>query len=89
MDLIIKAQHNNRNFKRLYWSSNKQEILHILSRVNIKYLKGLIRKLHEVPKGAQGTRFYIRYDGCNFQVSYNTVIKELNRRDGKLKQLNS
>ena len=89
MDSIIKAQYNNQNFKRLYWSSNKQEILYILSRVNIKYLKGLIRKWHEVPEGVQGTRFYIRYDGCNFQVSYNTVIKELNRRDGKLKQFNS
>ena len=81
MDSITKAQHSNPNFKRLYWCSNKQEILQILSRVNTKYLKGLINKWHRVPKGAQGARFYIRYDGCNFQVSYNTVIKELNKRN--------
>lgn len=81
MDLTTKAQHCNRNFKRLYWAENKQEILHILSRVNIKYLMGLIARWHGVPKGANGTRFYLRYDGCQFQVSYNTIVKELHRRD--------
>lgn len=80
MDLTTKAQYRNRNFKRLYWSGNKIEIRHILSRVNIKYLIGLLKRWHGVPKGANGTRFYLRYDGCEFQVSYNTIIKELNRR---------
>ena len=27
MDIITKSQHTNRNFKRLYWSSNKKQIL--------------------------------------------------------------
>lgn len=81
MDLTTKAQHCNRNFKRLYWAGNKQEILNILSRVNIKYLKGLIARWHGVPKGSNGTRFYLRYDGYQFQVSYNTVVKELCRRE--------
>lgn len=80
MDIITKSQHTNRNFKRLYWNSNKKQILEILSHVNIKYLKGVLKHWHHVPKGANGARFYIRYDGYQFQVSYNTTTKELNRR---------
>ena len=83
MDLTTKAQHGNRNFKRLYWHDSKKQILEILSHVNIKYLKGLLKRWHAVPKGTNGARFYIRYDGCEFQVSYNTITKELTRRDNE------
>ena len=34
--------------KRLYWSTNKEQIKHILSRINIKYLYGLIDKLKDI-----------------------------------------
>ena len=81
MDITTKSQHANRNFKRLYWQSDKKLILEILSHVNIKYIKGLLKRWHSVPKGKNGARFYIRYDGYQFQVSYNTLTKELTRRD--------
>lgn len=41
MNQIAKAQLPNRNFRRLYWADNKEQIKEILSRVNIKYLEGL------------------------------------------------
>lgn len=44
MNQIAKAQLPNRNFKRLYWADNKEQIKEILSRVNIKYLEGLKKK---------------------------------------------
>lgn len=84
MDPIVKAQLPNRNFYRLYWSCNKKQIKEILSRVNVKYLMGLKRKFYKTDKGSRGTRFYIRYDGYEFQVSHLTVNKELNRRKGIL-----
>jgi hypothetical protein len=34
--------------KRLYWSTDKDRIKHILSRVNIKYLYGLLNKLKDI-----------------------------------------
>lgn len=34
--------------KRLYWSTDKEHIKHILSRVNIKYLRGLFDKLKDI-----------------------------------------
>lgn len=80
MDLIEKASLPNENFKRLYWASSKKQINEILSRVNIKYLEGIKKKFHKTAKGINGTRFYIRYDGYEFQVSSITINKELKRR---------
>jgi len=47
----MKQQEVNHNFyfvasteKRLFWKTNKEQILHILSRVNIKYLRSLINQ---------------------------------------------
>lgn len=77
MNQIAKAQLPNRNFRRLYWADNKEQIKEILSRVNIKYLEGLKKKFQETDRG---TRFYIRYDGYEFQVSPTTIKKELRRR---------
>lgn len=76
-----KAYEENDNFKRLYWASDKKLIKEILTRVNIKYLQGLKRKFCESPYGKNGTRFYLRYDGYQFQVSGITVNKELKRRN--------
>lgn len=76
-----KAYEENKNFKRLYWASNKKLINEILTRVNIKYLQGLKRKFYESPYGKNGTRFYLRYDGYQFQVSGLTINKELKRRN--------
>ena len=80
MDSREKGMRSNRNFKRLYWMSNKLQILKILSRVNIKYLFGLKRNFSKTLHGGKGTRYYLRYDGCEFQVSLKTVQDEINRR---------
>lgn len=80
MNQIAKSQLPNRNFRRLYWADNKEQIKEILSRVNIKYLEGLKKKFQETDRGTNGTRFYIRYDGYEFQVSPTTIKKELRRR---------
>ena len=79
--MILNEEH--RNFKRLYWSSDKEQIKEILSTVNEKYLRGLYRKLLRSPNGKKGSRIYCRYDGYQFQVSAKTVIDELNRRKPK------
>lgn len=79
--MILNEEH--RNFKRLYWSSNKEQIKEILSTVNEKYLRGLYRKLQRSPNGKKGSRIYCRYGGYQFQVSAKTVIDELNRRKPK------
>lgn len=80
MNLIVKAQFPNRNFRRLYWADNKEQIKEILSRVNIKYLEGLKKKFKKTDKGTNGVRFYIRYDGYEFQVSGITINRELKKR---------
>lgn len=79
--MILNEEH--KNFKRLYWMSNKKQIKEILSTVNEKYLRGLYRNLQRNPNGKNGSRIYCRYSGYQFQVSAKTVIDELNRREPK------
>ena len=43
---ILNKEHPD--FIRLYWSKDKDRIKHILSRVNVKYLKGLMRRFSTV-----------------------------------------
>ena len=47
--MIVNDEH--KNFKRLYWSSNKEQIKNILSTVNEKYLRGMFRRLQRNPQG--------------------------------------
>ena len=81
--VILNDEHPD--FKRLYWNTDKDKIKHILSRVNVKYLKGLIRRFI-LPHNDWDTiavkdlRLFIRYDGYQFTVSEKTIIKELYRR---------
>ena len=81
--VILNDEHPD--FKRLYWNTDKEKIKHILSRVNVKYLKGLIRQFI-LPHNDYDTialkdlRLFIRYDGYQFTVSEKTIIKELYRR---------
>lgn len=80
---ILNKEHPD--FIRLYWSSDKDRIKHILSRVNVKYLKGLIRQFTATFDEWYGIssddlRVFLRYDGCQFTVSHKTIIKELYRR---------
>jgi hypothetical protein len=37
--VILNDEHPD--FKRLYWNTDKEKIKHILSRVNVKYLRGV------------------------------------------------
>lgn len=70
----------HKDFHRLYWMSNKSQILDILARVNIKYLRGLRKRIQKSPYGSGGSRIYLRYDGYQFQVSAKTINAELYRR---------
>lgn len=81
MDSLKKAQEPNCNFKRLYWNTHKKEISEILQKVNLKYLIGLKYKFRLSSNGTNGTRLYLRYNGYEFQVSWITIRKELNRRN--------
>ena len=73
-------------FIRLYWSKDKDRIKHILSRVNVKYLKGVMRRFATATFdewygiSTNDFRVFLRYDGCQFTVSHKTIIKELYRR---------
>lgn len=84
-DNIVILNREHPDFKRLYWCTDKERIKHILSRVNVKYLRGLIRRFI-LPYDdwdiidVKDLRLFIRYDGCQFMVSEKTVIKELYRR---------
>lgn len=86
MNIVDKSQLSNSNFKRLYWSESKDVINKILSRVNIKYLKGLKKIFYKTKVGADRARLYVRYNGCEFQVSQLTINKELKRRANEIKR---
>ena len=81
---ILNKEHPD--FIRLYWSSDKDRIKHILSRVNVKYLKGLMQRLTTATFdewygiSSDDMRVFLRYDGCQFTVSHKTIVKELYRR---------
>ena len=78
--VILNDEHPD--FKRLYWNTDKDKIKKILSRINVKYLRGLIRRFI-LPHNDWDTiavkdlRLFIRYDGYQFTVSEKTIIKEL------------
>lgn len=76
--MILNEEH--RNFKRLYWSSDKCQIKKILSTVNEKYLRDTLRRLQRNPQGKNGSRIYCRYSGYQFQLSPKTIADELKRR---------
>lgn len=76
--MIVNDEHIN--FKRLYWSSNKEQIKEILSTVNVKYLRGMFRRLQQNPQGKNGSRIYCRYSGYQFQLSPKTILNELKSR---------
>ena len=76
--MVLNKEH--RDFRRLYWASNKRQIKEILSIVNEKYLHGLYKQLLQNPYGKNGSRIYCRYSGYQFQVSAKTIVDELSRR---------
>ena len=76
--MVLNTEH--KNFRRLYWQSNKKQIKEILSTVNEKYLQGLRKKLTRNAYGSRGSRIYCRYSGYQFQVSKKTIDDELSRR---------
>ena len=76
--MVLNKEH--RDFKRLYWASNKKQIKEILSTVNEKDLKGLRKKITRSAYGSHGSRIYCRYSGYQFQVSKKTIDDELTRR---------
>lgn len=85
MSEIVILNDEHPDFKRLYWSTDKDRIKEILSKVNVKYLRGLIRQYTypfecDYNISSKDLRLFIRYDGCQFTVSQDTIIKELYKR---------
>lgn len=85
MKLIINNEHPD--FVRLYWRTDKDKIKHILSSVNVKYLRGLLHTFNvadwdyfELGLKPDGICKYLRYNGYQFLVNEKTIIKELYRR---------
>lgn len=83
---IVNKEHPD--FVRLYWSTDKEKIKHILSRVNVKYLRGLTRKFsisnydwYDYAYSLTDICIFLRYDGYQFLVNRKTIIKELYRRE--------
>ena len=70
----------NKNFKRLYWKTDKKKIKEIISTVNEKYLWGIRKKLGRSGFGSDEIRIYLRYSGYQFQVSHKTISDEIHRR---------
>ena len=69
---VINLPHPD--FKRLYWSTDKDKINKI---INFKYLKGAERRFRA---WYYEPRIYMRYDGFEFLVSRQTLRKEITRR---------
>lgn len=73
---ILNLSHPD--FKRLYWSTDKDKINEIIKRINFKYLKGAERRFRTACY--YESRIYMRYDGYQFLVSRETLRKEITRR---------
>ena len=75
------------HFLFVYLHQRKIKIKHILSRVNVKYLRGLLHTFNvadwdyfELGLKPDGICKYLRYNGYQFLVNEKTIIKELYRR---------
>ena len=49
----MKKKKNIQELKRLYWKTDKEQILHILSRVNIKYLRSLVNQCKNIQNDSE------------------------------------
>lgn len=70
MDNIINKSH--KDFKRIYYKSDKELILSTLRRIPDKYLISLNEKI----KGKNDKRIFVRYDGYEFLCSRKTLLDE-------------
>lgn len=65
------------NFKRLYWKSDKDQILQIMHHLNIKYLLSLYKKaIHEEHVEAYWTWYYPTED--DMKIAYTSVYQMVN-----------
>lgn len=80
-------------YKRLYWSTDKEKINEILQHMNVKYLVGIYERYKRytdegIPhnledyENPENYRYQeeVKYDGCIFNASKKTIRKELIRR---------
>ena len=86
---------NLNNFKRLYWKSDKEQIMQIMHHLNIKYLLSLYKKASHAQHVTMAQTWgeddwktayvsvyqMVNYDGCRFQASVKTLKDELKRRE--------
>ena len=72
------------NLKRLHWKTDKEQILNILHRVNVKYLLALHKKARHRRRlyyeNYTTTVVTCKYDGCIFNVSCKSLRDEIRRR---------
>ena len=88
-------QKNLNNLKRLYYKTDKEQIMQIMHHLNMKYLLSLYKKaIHAQHATLAGDCEYptkvdayisvyqmVNYDGCRFQASVKTLKDELKRRE--------
>ena len=81
---------NLNNFKRLYYKTDKEQIMQIMHHLNIKYLLALYKKAVHAQRNpteydwkTKYVKVYqmVNYDGCRFQASVKTLKDELKRRE--------
>lgn len=64
--------------KRLYWSEDKEQIMHILSRVNIKYLCALLREAKYIQRELMESPPYkgLNYWNANERDAFNQARED-------------
>ena len=68
-------KNNKVELKRLYWSTDKDKINHILSRLNPKYLIGLYKRCNrEIGKKGEVLR-YLNSESFKEEILYNTPVE--------------
>lgn len=68
-------KNNEVELKRLYWSTDKDKINHILSRLNPKYLIGLYKRCNKEIHKKVGVLQYMNSTDFKSEVLYNTPVE--------------
>jgi hypothetical protein len=68
-------KNNEVELKRLYWSTDRDKINHILSRLNPKYLIGLYKRCNREISKKEYTLRYLNSESFKEEILYNTPVE--------------
>jgi hypothetical protein len=68
-------KNNEVELKRLYWSTDKDQINHILSRLNPKYLIGLYKRCNRAISKKGEVLKYLNSESFKEEILYNTPVE--------------